>query len=442
MKHVVIIGNGIAGITAARHIRKRSDYRITVISAESDHFYSRTALMYLYMGHMEYHHLKPYEDWFWPKNRIELIRDWVTEIYTPEKKLRLQQQGELSYDILIIASGSKPRKGGWPGEDAPNVQGLYGLQDLEQMEKNTKGIKKAVIVGGGLIGVEMAEMLHSRKIPVSLLIREKDYWGNVLPPEEAALLSRHLRDHHIDLRTETLLDNISQDENGLARSVKTANGEEINCDFVGITIGVEPNIGFLKSSEIKTNRGVLVDPLFRTSVPDVYAIGDCAEYQEPVTGRKTIEQIWYTGRIHGKTVAATICGTPVPYKPGFWFNSAKFFDVEYQVYGFVPSKMAEDLDTLYWQHPENPQAIRIVWNKNNKVVQGFSLLGIRYRQEQCEKWLKTEATIEEVLPVLEKANFDPEFHDRYEKDFLSLYEQKSGRKIRKVKKKPFWKIFG
>lgn len=441
MKHVVIIGNGIAGITAARHIRKRSDYRITVISAESDHFYSRTALMYLYMGHMEYHHLKPYEDWFWPKNRIELIRDWVTEVDTREKKLRLQQQDEFPYDILIIASGSKPRKGGWRGEDAPNVQGLYGLQDLEQMEKNTRGIKKAVIVGGGLIGVEMAEMLHSRKIPVSLLIREKDYWGNVLPPEEAALLSCHLRDHHIDLRTETLIDSISQDESGLARSVKTHTGEEINCDFVGITIGVEPNIEFLKNSEIETNRGVLVDPLFRTSVPDVYAIGDCAEYQEPLTGRKTIEQIWYTGRIHGKTVAATICGTSAHYNPGPWFNSAKFFDVEYQVYGFVPSKPADELDSLYWQHPENPQAIRIVWNKNNKIVQGFSLLGIRYRQEQCERWLTTGATIEEVLPVLEKANFDPEFHDRYEKDIISLYEQKSGRKIIKVKKKPFWKIF-
>ena len=72
MKHIVIIGNGISGITAARHIRKLSDYRITVISSETEHFYSRTALMYIYMGHMKYEHTKPYEDWFWEKNRIEL----------------------------------------------------------------------------------------------------------------------------------------------------------------------------------------------------------------------------------------------------------------------------------------------------------------------------------------------------------------------------------
>lgn len=398
--------------------------------------------MYLYMGQMEYKHLKPYEDWFWPKNRIELIQDWVLKVNTHEKKLRLKSRKEVSYDILIIASGSCPRKGGWLGEEAPNVQGLYGLQDLAKMEENTNGIKRAVIVGGGLIGVEMTEMLHSRKIPVSLLIREKDYWGNVLSPEEAALISQHLRDHGIDLQTETLLESIQLNEEGFAESVKTSKGKNLECQFVGITIGVEPNICFLQNSEIKTNRGVLVDPFFRTNVPDVYAIGDCAEYQEPLTGRKTIEQVWYTGRIHGKTVASTITGTPVPYRPGFWFNSAKFFDIEYQVYGYVPSKLPEDLESLYWQHPKNPQSIRIIWKKDNGVVQGFSLLGIRYRQEVCEQWLRTEATIEEVLPVLENANFDPEFHDCYEKEVVSLYEAQSGKKIVKQKKKPFWKIFG
>jgi NADPH-dependent 2,4-dienoyl-CoA reductase/sulfur reductase-like enzyme len=441
MKHIVIIGNGIAGITAARHIRKRTDYRITVISAESEHFYSRTALMYLYMGHMEYQHLKPYEDYFWSKNRIELLHARVTKVDTAQKQLGFQDQPPLSYDTLIIASGSKARKGGWKGEKAPNVHGLYNLQELEQMEANTKGIKHAVVVGGGLIGVEMAEMLHSRKIGVSLLAREEEYWSNVLPPEEGRIISQHLRDHQIDLRTRTELDEILLDDKGKARAVRTKGGDTIACQFVGITIGVEPNIAFLKDSKIETNKGILVDRYFRTSVPEVYAVGDCVEYREPLPGRKPIEQLWYTGRIHGLTVAATISGQPLTYKPGPWFNSAKFFDIEYQVYGEVPSKLHDGQEQLYWQHPQKPLSIRIVWEKESRAVQGFSLLGIRYRQAVCEKWINDKAAIEEVLPVLEQANFDPEFHRKYEDEIIALYEQQSGQKLQKAKKKRFWGIF-
>ena len=89
-RHVVIIGNGISGVTAARHIRKRSDYRITIISAESDYFFSRTALMYVYMGHMKFEHTQPYENWFWKKNRIDLVLDRVEQVDYDNKTLKLE----------------------------------------------------------------------------------------------------------------------------------------------------------------------------------------------------------------------------------------------------------------------------------------------------------------------------------------------------------------
>ncbi|MCB0771251.1 MAG: NAD(P)/FAD-dependent oxidoreductase, partial [Flavobacteriales bacterium] len=104
--HIIIIGNGISGITAARHIRKRSDARITVISGESAHFFSRTALMYVYMGHMRYADIKPYPDDFWPKNRIELIQGWVKEVHVRPKRVVLSDGTELNYDKLVIATGS------------------------------------------------------------------------------------------------------------------------------------------------------------------------------------------------------------------------------------------------------------------------------------------------------------------------------------------------
>jgi NAD(P)H-nitrite reductase large subunit len=151
MNHLVIIGNGITGVTVARHVRKRNrNVKIMMISDESKHFFSRTALIYIYMGHMKYEHTKPYEDWFWAKNRIELIHGFVFGIGTKHKVLKLEDGQKVYYDKLVIATGSRSNRFGWPGQDLHGVQGLYSIQDLELLEKNTVDISRAVLVGGGL----------------------------------------------------------------------------------------------------------------------------------------------------------------------------------------------------------------------------------------------------------------------------------------------------
>ncbi|CAK9011936.1 Nitrite reductase [NAD(P)H], partial [Durusdinium trenchii] len=251
-----------------------SDYEITVISAETDHFFSRTALMYIYMGHMKYENTKPYEDWFWEKNRINLVRKFVKEVDTNNKKLTYEDGGSIDYDVLILGVGSKSNKFGWPGQDLEGVQGLYSYQDLETMEKNSQGITRAVIVGGGLIGIEMTEMLLSRKIPVTFLVREENFWDPVFPIEEAKMINRHIHEHHVDLRLSTELKEILDDGNGRVKAVTTKDGEEIDCQLVGLTVGVSPNIDFLKESNVETDRGIMVDEYLQTNLPDVYAIGD------------------------------------------------------------------------------------------------------------------------------------------------------------------------
>ncbi len=125
-QHIVIIGNGISGITCARHIRKQSNDEITIISSESEHFYSRTALMYIYMGHMKYEHTKPYEDWFWKKNKLKLVKDHVVAIDIKEKKINFQTGTSLNYDKLVIASGSVSNRPPFPGMELKGVQSLYG----------------------------------------------------------------------------------------------------------------------------------------------------------------------------------------------------------------------------------------------------------------------------------------------------------------------------
>lgn len=437
MKNIVIIGNGISGITAARHIRKLSDNNITVISSESDHFYSRTALMYIYMGHMKYEHTKPYEDWFWEKNRINLKRAYVQSVDTDTKTLTFKDSGSMSYDILIIATGSKSNKFGWEGQDLKGVQGLYNLQDLESMEANTKEVKHAVIVGGGLIGIEMAEMLHSRKTPVTFLVREESFWNNVLPPGESAMINRHIREHHVDLRLGEELDKIHHDGKGRVESIVTKKGEVIHCQFVGLTVGVSPNINFLKDSKIETDKGILVNEFLQTNIPDVYALGDCAQQKTPVGERKNIEQVWYTGKMMGEAVAYTICKKPTKYNPGTWFNSAKFFDIEYQTYGWVWAQPKENEEHFYWEHPSGKKCIRINYKKADKTIIGINTFGIRLRQNVCVKWIEEGRTIDYALEHMRDANFEPEFYESFEPALIEAYNLQTGSSLSPKKKN--WK---
>ncbi|MFD2551081.1 NAD(P)/FAD-dependent oxidoreductase [Bizionia sediminis] len=427
MEHVVIIGNGISGVTAARHIRKlSSQIQITIISAETDYFFSRTALMYVYMGHMKFEHTQPYENWFWKKNRIQLKFGFVSGINTAKKTLQFAEGEVINYDKLIIATGSKPNKFGWPGQDLPGVQGLYTKQDLETLEiyaPNNTLCKRAVIVGGGLIGIELAEMLLSRNIPVTFLVRESSFWNNILPQSDSALITNEIKKHGIDLRLNTNLKAIIPDTNGQVKSVILAEtNEEIACNFVGLTAGVSPNIEVVKNSLIGTNKGVLVNKYLETNIPDVYAIGDCAEQQEPLENRPAIEAVWYTGRMMGEVVAQTICGNKMAYKPGHWFNSAKFFDIEYQTYGWVFPKPKKAHAHFYWKHQEHAKCITIEYHQDTRAFKGINTFGIRMKHEVFNNWLSEKRSVDYVISHLKEANFDPEFYQRYETQIQKKFQ--------------------
>ena len=447
MEHIVIIGNGIAGVTAARHIRKNSDKKITVISAETDYFFSRTALMYVYMGHMTFEHTQPYENWFWKKNRIDLVKGYVTYVDHEKKELRLKNSQPIKYDKLILATGSKPNKFGWPGQDLDGVQGLYSKQDLEALEANApnnKVCKRAVIVGGGLIGIEMAEMLRSRNIPVTFLVRENSFWDVVLPTGESKMLNEHILEHHIDLRLNTNLEEILADENGRVRAVIIKEtGEEIACNVVGLTPGVSPNINFLKESGIELGRGIKVNRFLETNIQDIYAIGDCAEQHEPIGNRRPIEAVWYTGRMMGETLAQTICGNKTEYKPGHWFNSAKFLDIEYQTYGWVfaegPAKKEYE-QHFHWRHPKEKICITIAFHKETEQFLGINTFGIRMRHEIFDRWLTEKRDVGHVMEYLKDAKFDPELYAQHSTEIVAKYNAEFGTTI-KVHKKNWKRIF-
>jgi hypothetical protein len=160
-----------------------------------------------------------------------------------------------------------------------------------------------------------------------------------------------------------------------------------------------------------------------TNIKDVYAIGDCAEQHDPIGNRRPIEAVWYTGRMMGETLAQTICGNRRQYKPGHWFNSAKFLDIEYQTYGWVFSEKGRpDYEThFHWKQPKENICITVAFHKDTKEFLGINTFGIRMRHEIFDRWLTEKRDINYILRHLKDANFDPEFYKTYEADILNHY---------------------
>lgn len=406
--HVVIVGNGIAGTTAARHVRKGAPgARVTLVSDEGPDPFARTALMYVYMGVLTRAHTHLYEDRFWRENRIDRVHDRAVRLDPDARRLVLQAGGEVPYDRLLVATGSVPVLPPWASGGLDGVQGLYHLADLDRMERATKGVERAVVVGGGLIGVELAEMLRTRGADVSFLVRERTYLPRVFSEAEGGLIEDEVRRHGVRLRMATEVERL-EGAGGRVAAAVTAEGERLAAPFVGVGTGVRPNVGWLDGSGVEVGRGVLVDETLATSAEGVFAAGDCAELRQPPADVRPIEPIWYTARLQGATAALGLLGRPRPYAPGVFFNSAKFFDLEYQVYGRTAFPAAEGEEDWAWTDGRRSLRVR----HRSGAVRGVSALGVRLRQEACTRWIREGRPLRAALAEFEAAQFDPELTAR------------------------------
>lgn len=420
--HIVIIGFGISGVSAAKTLREQSNADITIVTSEDRSFFSRPALMYVYLGKMRFKDILPMPSDYWEKNNIKVVLAAVEAIETEKQLVVLDDGNVLSYDKLVLATGSVPRSLGLNEQNIGGVQGFYSLQDLLLLQKSAKNIRHAAIIGGGLIGVELAEMFWSTDVSFTFWIREKWFGSNFLPEEEAQLVTSYLQRKKIDIRFEREITHFDTNEQGQVTALHSQIGERVDTDYVCVCVGVKPNIDCLENTNIHTKQGVLVNAYLQTNTPSVYAAGDCAEYAEPSFGRKSVETLWYTGKRMGEYVGSTmLLDHPQRYHQGIFFNSAKFFDLEYQIYGHVPVSPEELYGSVFWKHPQKDKSIRLVYDAISDEFLGCCVLGIRFRQEVCEKWITEKWKITEVLPALARANFDSEFSARFEMELLNIY---------------------
>lgn len=407
--HYVIIGNGVAGITAAMTLRQRdAECQITIISGESDYFFSRTALMYCYMDRMERRETEPYERKVYARQNIERVRDWVSDCDADSRHVILRSGRSLHYDRLLLATGSAPNEVRWKGLDSvrDGVVAFVTLDDLDRCERLTPSTREAVVVGGGLIGVELAECLAHHRKRVTFLVREPWYWPAALAAEEAEIVSGHIRGHGVDVRLNETISEVAAGADGRVCAVKTEAGTEFPCQMLGVCVGVHPAVDWLRSvkSPPQLGRGIRISLDFSTSLPNVWAAGDCAEFER--SGKPVIEQLWYTARRQGEMAALSMLGDSVAYDPALFYNSAMFFDIEYTTVGAV-NDAPPGARSFFFRIPGAEASVRVV--EHGGAVAGFNTLGSRWNHNLFERWIRERRPMDYALERLADAQFDPEF---------------------------------
>ena len=423
----VILGNGVAGMEAALVLRARdAEARIAIVSDEHDHFFSRPALMYVFAGQMTLRDTEPYDRGLYQRMGFERVRGRVVSLDAPARTLVLEDGSRRGYERLLLAVGSKARRAPWPGADGPGVHAFVTLRDLEALDRDARPGLRAVVVGGGLIGVEVAEILHDRGLHVTFAIRDQWAFPAALEPRESAIVGEHMRGHGIDVRLGAVAQDVLRAGDGRVRAVRVAStgggeGAEIAADLVVAAVGVVPNTAFLDRSAVKLarNRGIETDDALRTSAPDVWAAGDCANVTI-ADGSRRIEQLWYTAREQGRLAARSLLGDAVVYRRSAPYNSAKFFDLEWTTAGLVPAEISSsgepvalpDGVSCWFQRVPGRLASQRVVTRHGRVV-GFNLLGSRWDHEPLLRWIDERRPLDWVLEHLGEAQFDEELEPRF-----------------------------
>ncbi|MCE8002875.1 NAD(P)/FAD-dependent oxidoreductase [Billgrantia ethanolica] len=289
---LVIVGNGMAGHRLVEALLARPERpAITVIGAETAPAYNRILLSPLLAGEMERDALTLRSAEWYAEQGIELILgERVESIDRTSRRLTTDAGRELSYDRLVLATGSTPARPPVPGLELPGVHVFRDLHDADALARAAEAGRNAVVIGGGLLGLEAAEGLRKRGMQVSLLQREDRLMNRQLDLTAARLLESELRGRGLDIHTDAQLERLEANAEGQVCAALLADGTRLAADCVVVAIGIVPQAELGRVAELEVNRGIVVDEWLTTNDPAIHALGECCEHRGNLYG--LVEPIW------------------------------------------------------------------------------------------------------------------------------------------------------
>ncbi len=310
MKHV-IIGAGPAGVIAAETLRKiQPDSEVTLIGDEPEPPYSRMALPYYLIEKIDESgtHLR-HTDCHYDKQGIELVQDRVASIDSGAKALQMKQRGPISYDRLLLATGSHPVRPPIDGMDLPGIHACWTLEDGRNIAKKATKGSKVVLMGAGFIGCIVLEALARRGVDLTVIEMEDRMVPRMMNQTSGGLIKKWCEEQGVTVHTSTRVESI--EKGGLFSSglrVNLDNGETLKADLVISATGVKSNIQFLDGSGIETDAGILVNDHLQSNIESIYAAGDVCQGRDFSTGEYTVQAIQPTAADHGRIAAMNMAG--------------------------------------------------------------------------------------------------------------------------------------
>jgi 3-phenylpropionate/trans-cinnamate dioxygenase ferredoxin reductase subunit len=336
-ERIVILGASLAGATAAATLRQEGfDGEVVMIGAEAEPPYERPALSKEYLrGEQKLDDFLVRAREFYPENEI-VTRSGVraNRVHPAEGAVELAGGERIGYGKLLIATGARNRRFPIPGLDLEGIHDLRVLGDADRIRARVNAGSHAVVVGMGFIGSEVTASFRQLGVEVTAIEAAPVPLYRVLGGEVGRVLEGIHRDHGVRMIFDDHVEAFEGD--GRVERVLTRNGRRIDCDFVVVGLGVEPETELVSGTEIKVDNGIVVDELSRTSVAGVFAAGDVANHAHPIFGRRIRVEHWQNALKQGAAAARSMLGRGRPYDEVHWFWSDQY-DTNIQYAGFHTS---------------------------------------------------------------------------------------------------------
>lgn len=344
----VIIGNGIAGVSAAEAIRALDgNARITFVAREPHLPYSRPMISHVLAGSAEFSQLPIRSGDFYERLQAHVLAGQeVVSIDLDNREVSTGSGERVPYDRLLIASGADPRHLKVEGARLQGVFYMRSANDVRDMLGALPGTSHALVLGGGLVGFKAAYGLLSRGIGVTMLIRSGYPLAMQVDPQAGALVQAELERRGLTVHVDVEVTGLEGTNQGRVARAFLSDGRSLDCQMVVVGKGVWPALRFLERARVRVDAGVVVDDHLQTSAEGVYAAGDVAEHVDIARGERWVNAIWPVAVETGRAAGMNMAGRPVAYRGSLSRNVIRIFDLDVLTAGLVNPPDSDGLEIL------------------------------------------------------------------------------------------------